>query len=151
MNMMDIFKNACDKQEAAQAVYDKATEAEKEVLRNEYKEIMDEVEKACENYGDKSIAAILWHAYENMRERGNEYIDFDMVSEDIAAELANAMKENGVKTFTYSSSWSSALNEGLIFKEMGYRVVDVVEINSGHMAWGDKKREKIPAYVFTID
>lgn len=151
MGMMDIFKKAYDRQEAAQAVYDKATETEKEVLRNEYSEMMNEVENACENSEDKRAAIQLWHAYETMRKRGNKYMDFDMVDEDRAAELAHAMKENGVKTFTYSSSWSSAVNTALIFKEMGYRVTDVVEINSGHVAWGDERAEKIPAYMFTID
>ena len=93
MGMMDIFKKAYDRQEAAQAVYDKATETEKEVLRNEYSEMMNEVENACENSEYKRAAIQLWHAYETMRERGNKYMDFDMVDEDRAAELAHAMKE----------------------------------------------------------
>ena len=84
-------------------------------------------------------------------ERGNDYIDVsECIFEKDVPAFADLFKKFGVDRFTFSSSWSSAVNVAWVFQQNGYKVVGLIEINSPYTNWETDEREKTPAYLLEL-
>lgn len=146
MNDTSIFEAVYTGIQKAKEAYDAATdEAGREAARELYKtakaplENLDNVEKC------------LWNAYETSRDCGNEYLDiYDTISDDTAKELVACMKRYGIKAFTFSSTWSSAVEIAWIFQKAGCTLAGLIEINSHHKHFMSDEYEKAHGYLFTI-
>ena len=142
MNFENIYNTI---KEAKKAFNQAKTEEEKAAAREIYHKICAEVDAAgpyaCRIFND------LLHS----RNNGNELLDInDVVWDNEAAKLIEAMKLYGIKAFTFSSGWSHAVVTAWRFQEAGAKLVGLVQIN-GSMNWDDEEHEKIPAYKFTLD
>lgn len=143
--MTNIFEETYEKVQEAKRAYDAAaTEEEKEAAREAYK-------KAGESIKSKG-EIIIWHAYEDSRDCGNEYLDFhDTIRDEEIESLVKTMKENGIRHFTFSSTWSSAVETAWLFQKNGCRLEGLVEINSQYKAAFSDEYEKAHGYLFGIE
>ena len=103
--MMNIFEEAYRGIQEAKKAYATATsEAEKDAARAIYKQATTKLDDL--NNTDQRI----WSAYETAKDCGNEYIDLnDTIRDDAVEGLVACMKEYGIGAFTFSSTWSSAV------------------------------------------
>ena len=84
--------------------------------------------KPLEELGN--TAGRLWREYEISRDNGNELLDInEVVWEKDAESLISCMREIGIGQFTFSSTWSSAVETAWLFKQNGCELEGLVEIN----------------------
>ncbi len=57
---------------------------------------------------------------------GYEHLDCENSPSNVT-EYAEVLKENGIKKFTFSSTWSEAVEEAWKFKSAGYRIEGVTK------------------------
>ena len=55
-----------------------------------------------------------------------------------------------MKTFTFSSTWSSAVETAWLFVQNGCKLEGLVQINGTCQAFMREEYERVPAYVFSI-
>ena len=83
---------------------------------------------------------------------GNEHLDISEVVWDKDVEsLINCLRENGIERFTFSSTWSSAVETAWLFQKAGCTLSGLIEINSQHKAFMSDEYEKAHGYLFSID
>lgn len=93
----------------------------------------------------------VYRLYEDAVECGNEYIDLnDAIWEKDVADLIQNLRENGVEHFTFSSTWSGAVEIAWLFTQNGCTLEGLVEINSRHTDTFTGEREKVHGYLFAI-
>jgi hypothetical protein len=87
-----------------------------------------------------------------MKRCGNEYIDLtDCYSYQDKEALIESFQTYGIDHFTFSSSWSSAVEGAWKFQEAGCKLEGVVEINGqNEIFMKDGEFEKKPAYLFSV-
>ena len=89
--------------------------------------------------------------YKDARDRENELLDFNNVIWDKDAEaLVECMRENGIKQFTFSSGWSSAVETAWLFLQHGCKLEGMTQINREENWFGSGEYEKKPAYLFSV-
>ena len=85
------------------------------------------------------------------QERGNAYIDLnDTIWDDQVPALIGNLREYGIEKFTFSSTWSSAVETAWLFTQNGCRLEGLVEINGRHKAFMSDEYEKAHGYLFSI-
>lgn len=88
----------------------------------------------------------LFWAYRNSIEAGNGEINFDDVIWDYEiGEIAATLKENGIGTFTISSTFSSLIPALAEFAKYGFQMAGLTEVNARHKDWQTGKAAVIPA------
>lgn len=138
---MEMMKTVYNKMKDLRAAYENASdEAEIESLRAQWQEQRELIGSRGEAY------AMVFDMYIYAWDKGNEYIDIDSTKRDAMEQLA-WMKECGVSKFTFSSTWSSAVEAAWAFCENGCSLEGMVEINAGMNPRDGKK----PAYLFCIN
>ena len=143
---MNIFEEIYSGIQEAKKAYEAATNtAEQDAARNLYK-------KAAEKIDDLNGAEQhIWRAYEIAKDCGNEYIDLnDTIRDDAVEELVACMKECGIEAFTFSSTWSSAVETAWHFQKAGCTLAGLLEINSQYKDLVSNEYEKMPAYLFVV-
>ena len=95
--------------------------------------------------------ATMYDLYKSARERGNEHIDISECYEyRHEAALIADFRECGIDTFTFSSSWSSAVESAWAFIQNGCSLMGMVEINAKTKNWEGDDYEKRHAYLFKV-
>ena len=146
----------------------------KNIFEEAYKEIQEAkkaynaAEEACDTEGqdaarvlyNKAAASLegltgvditIWRAYEAARDCGNEYLDLnDNISDEEVSELVTSMKDYGIEAFTFSSTWSSAVETAWLFQQAGCTLAGLVEINSQYKAFMSNEYEKAHGYLFKL-
>ena len=145
--MMNIFEEAYNKIQEAKKAYAAATnEAEQDAARALYKQVTTKLD------GLSSTEQRIWRAYETAKDCGNEYIDLNDTIRDEAVEgLVACMKEYGIEAFTFSSTWSSAVETAWLFQKAGCTLAGLLEINSQHKAFMSDEYEKAHGYLFKVN
>ncbi|MCO7136414.1 hypothetical protein [Eubacterium callanderi] len=139
----------CMEMQQLKARYDEAKEKENsagmEAARASYRKLSEKIESRGESYTK------VYRLYEDAAERGNEYIDLhDVVWDKDVEALIASLRENGIEYFTFSSTWSSAVETAWLFTENGCTLEGLVKINGQSKAFGNEEYEKIPAYLFAV-
>ena len=99
-----------------------------------------------------NAACRLFNEYEVSRDSGNDYLDIsEVVWDNEAAKLIEAMRQNGIERFTFSSGWSHAVETAWLFKEAGCTLEGLVEINSRYTGWNSDEHEKAHGYLFRVE
>ena len=81
--------------------------------------------------------------------KGNEYIDLhDCIHESSVPALIESMRKCGIKRFTYSSTWSSAVKIIWLFLHNGCTQEGMTEVHTSHIH--DDPAEMAPAFIFDI-
>ena len=147
--MKNTFEAIYQKHEEIKARF-QAAKAEKnaevmEQARAEYQRLEESIERKGVTF------ATMYDLYKSARERGNEYIDISECYEyrNEAALIAD-FRECGIDTFTFSSSWSSAVESAWAFIQNGCTLMGMVEINAKTKNWEGDDYEKRHAYLFKV-
>ena len=145
--MMNIFEEAYNKIQEAKKAYAAATnEAEQDAARALYKQATTKLD------GLSSTEQRIWSAYETAKDCGNEYIDLnDTIRDDEVEGLVACTKEYGIDAFTFSSTWSSAVETAWLFQKAGCTLAGLIEISSQHKAFMSDEYEKAHGYLFKIN
>lgn len=145
--MMNIFEEAYRGIQDAKKAYAVATrEAEQDAARAIYKQATAKLD------GLSSTEKRIWSAYETARDCGNEYLDLnDTIRDDEVENLVACIKEYGIKAFTFSSTWSSAVETAWLFQKAGCTLAGLIEINSQHKAFMSDEYEKAHGYLFILN
>lgn len=145
--MMNIFEEAYRGIQEAKRAYAAATNtAEQDAARAIYKQATAKLD------GLSSIEQRIWNAYETAKDCGNEYIDLnDTIRDDTVEGLVACMKEYGIEAFTFSSTWSSAVETAWLFQKAGCTLAGLIEINSPHKAFMSDDYEKVHGYLFKLN
>lgn len=116
-----------------------------EAARKSYQQLSERIENRGKSY------ARVYRLYEDAVERDNEYIDlYNVIWEKDVAALIQSLRENGVEHFTFSSTWSSAVEIAWLFTQNGCTLEGLVEINGPHTNAFTGEREKVHGYLFAI-
>lgn len=145
--MMNIFEEAYRGIQEAKKAYAAAnSEDEKDAARAIYKQATAKLD------GLSSTEKHIWSAYETAKDCGNEYLDLnDIIRDDEVEGLVACMKEYGIKAFTFSSTWSSAVETAWLFQKAGCTLAGLIEINSQHKAFMSDEYEKAHGYLFKLN
>ena len=145
--MMNIFEEAYKGIQEAKKAYAAATNtAEQDAARAIYKQATAKLD------GLSNIEKRIWSAYETAKDCGNEYIDLnDTIRDDEVEGLVACMKKYGIEAFTFSSTWSSAVETAWLFQKAGCTLAGLIEINSQHKAFMSDEYEKVHAYLFGLN
>ena len=145
--MMNIFEEAYRGiQEAKKAYTAAANTAEQDAARALYKQATAKLD------GLSNTEQRIWNAYETAKDCGNEYIDLnDTIRDDEVEGLVACMKKYGIEAFTFSSTWSSAVETAWLFQKAGCTLAGLIEINSQHKAFMSDEYEKVHAYLFGLN
>lgn len=144
--MKNIFEKTYTQIAELKKAYDAAKDEDgREKARAAYHDLL----KPLEELG--SAAGRLWREYETSRDNGNGLLDIsEVVWEKDAENLISCMRSIGIEQFTFSSTWSSAVETAWFFKQNGCELEGLVEIN-GSMKFFEGKREKKHAYLFRVN
>ena len=147
--MKNTFEAIYQKHEEIKARF-QAAKAEKnpeamEQARTEHQQLEEAIELKGVTF------ATMYDLYKSARERGNEHIDISECYEyrNEAALIAD-FRECGIDTFTFSSSWSSAVESAWAFIQNGCSLMGMVEINAKTKNWEGDGYEKRHAYLFKV-
>ena len=95
--------------------------------------------------------ARLYELYADARERGNDYIDLSEIYDyKDEAQLIADMREYGIEAFTFSSSWTQALESAWLFTQNGCTLEGMVEINDRCKVILSDEYEKRHALMFRV-
>ena len=141
----NIFAETYAQVQELKKAYDAAVdEAGKEKARAGYHALMEGIE------GLGAAAGRIWREYETAMENGNACLDISEVVWDKDVEsLVTCMRENGIGEFTFSSGWSSAVENAWLFTQNGCEVAGMAEVN-GSMNHFAGEREKKHGYLFRV-
>ena len=89
--------------------------------------------------------------YTSMKERGNVVVDLTDVHDYQVAEVMAVLRKFGVKKFTFSSTWSSAISAAWEIAQNGYHMEGMVQVNDQYEDILAGGRKKIPALLFAIN
>ena len=145
--MMNIFEEAYRGIQKAKKAYAAATNtSEQDAARAIYKQATAKLD------GLSSTEKRIWNAYETAKDCGNEYLDLnDTIRDDEVEGLVACMKEYGIAAFTFSSTWSSAVETAWLFQKAGCTLAGLIEINSQHKAFMSDEYEKAHGYLFKLN
>lgn len=143
------FAEEYAKELAVKAQYDEAKKAGsgegQEAARETYRRLEEQIAEKGSAY------ARIYRLYSEAQERGNRYIDLnDTIWDEQVPALIGSLREYGVERFTFSSTWSSAVETAWLFTQNGCRLEGLVEINSQHKAFMSEEYEKAHGYLFRV-
>ncbi len=96
--------------------------------------------------------SMIWRAYETSMDCGNKHIDFnEPISDETVEDLIACMRDYGIEAFTYSSTWSSAVETAWLFQKTGCTPTGLIEINSPYKAFMSDEYEKAHGYLFKLN
>lgn len=145
--MMNIFEETYKGIQEAKKAYAAATnEAQQDAARAIYNQVTAKLDSL--NSTEKRI----WSAYETAKDCGNEYLDLnDTIRNDAVEDLVACMKEYGITAFTFSSTWSSAVETAWLFQKAGCTLTGLIEINSQYKDFRSDEYEKAHGYLFKLN
>ena len=145
--MKNNFAQEYAREEAIRAAYNIAKETGNEAGIEKAKADMRSLN---EEIGEKGDAyAFVYRLYQEMKEAGNEHIDMHDTIRD-EKKMIETLRSLGVESFTFSSSWSSAVESAWLFQQNGCRLEGLIELNGTAKDWLTGEREKVHGYLFSI-
>ena len=135
--------------EAINKAYEAAGKSEEagEKARADYHVLLEEVRAEGKDYGN------LMRLYTQMKERENTYIDLDGTYED-EEHILETFRTYGIKAFTFTSGWTSALESLWKFEQAGAKSQGMIEVNgnkSYHFGDAEATVDKKHGFLLTID
>ena len=139
MNRFEEFYNR--QQELSKAYKATPTQETAEYCKTE----MDAIWKEITSKGIAFTA--IFNYYADSLSNGNKYLDIgrDVIWEKDVPAFLSVMRMEGIKQFTFSSSWSSAIEIAWRFQQHGCTLEGLTEV------YKNKEENKSPALLFTIN
>ena len=100
---------------------------------------------------EQQINSTLYWAYKSSQEAGNDRIDFKEVIWDYDIDpILEGMRENGIREFTISSTFSSLIETLAEFEKRGCHMNGLTEVNAKYTDWKTGEHARIPAIAMTL-
>lgn len=125
----NYFEQDYSKEQEIKKAFDKAYKAEDEQAMDECRRQMKQLRQ--EQAAKGKTYTMVYRLYDEMKERGNDRIDIGGSStlwDDKIPETLEALKAYGITEFTYSSTATDAINQAMIFQNLGCKLEGLVEI-----------------------
>ena len=101
---------------------------------------------------DWGINQTLFWAYRSSMEAGNDEIDFnDVIWDYDIDEIVKTLKENSIREFTISSTFSSLIPTLAEFAKHGFQMTGLTEVRAKYTDWQTSERAVIPAIRMTAE
>ncbi len=144
--MTNIFEETYQKVQESKRMYDNSTtKRQEEDARKLYHEAADKIQELGQD------ACTIYRQYEISKDSGNQRLNlYDVIWENQVENLVKIMRENGIEEFTFSSTWSSAIEIAWLFQKNGCKLESLIEINSQYKETFKEEHRKVPAYLFRV-
>ena len=96
-----------------------------------------------ETFGD------MMRLYSEMKQQGNSRLDLSGTYRK-PEEVIRIFREFGVKEFTFSSTWSSAIQTSWAFTQLGCTLKGMTEVHGTKRDFQTGEYEKVPAFLFSL-
>ena len=126
--------------DAAEKVGDAQT---MQACRDAYQELVKEVQAEGEDFGN------MMRLYSDMKKHGNSLLDLSGTYRE-PEEIIRIFRDFGVKEFTFSSTWSSAIQVSWAFTQMGCTLKGMTEVHGSKRDFQTGEYEKVPAFLFSL-
>lgn len=147
MTKMDMIERFYGQNEELERKFDAAEKARDVKIMDDcqiaYQDLLQEVQAEGEDFGD------IMRLYSDMKKHGNSRLDLSGTCRE-PEKILKTFREFGVKEFTFSSAWSSAIQVAWAFTQMGCTLQGMTEIYGSHQDFKSKEYEKIPAFLFSL-
>lgn len=142
---MNKFKYYYEQLEMLKKQYEaEETEEGKEGVRTSVRNIQNQIQEEGQTF------VRIFNQYETARDNGNKDLDLsEAIWDKDVPGIMECLKKNGIKQFTYSSTWSGAVETAWLLTENGCQLKGMQIINSTYDRFEEKQETK-PAYVFRI-
>lgn len=145
---MKNFEKEYEIYEGIKKAFDAASdEAGKDAARASYQEWAAGVDAKGKAYADT------YRMYQDAREAGNSYIDVrDSFFRITEQEFIDQLRSLGVEFFTFSATWSSAVESSWAFVQAGCTVEGMVQVFTGFTkGFGSTEPETRPAFLYKVN
>ena len=116
MTKMDMIERFYGRSEELEKKFDAAEKAgdaqTMQACRDAYQELVKEVQAEGEDFGN------MMRLYSDMKKHGNSLLDLSGAYRE-PKKILQVFREFGVKEFTFSSTWSSAIQVAWEFTQLG--------------------------------
>ncbi len=144
MDMIERFYGRNEELERTFAAAEKAGDAAAmDACQDAYQDLLQEVRAEGEAFGD------MMRLYSDMKKHGNSHLDLSGTYQE-PEKILKTFREFGVTEFTFSSSWSSAIQVVWAFTQMGCTLKGMIEIYGSGRKIMSKEYEKVPAFLFSL-
>ena len=111
----------------------------------------DAISNKCENLKEAGINGTMFWAYRESKEAGNELIDFnETIWEREVEEIVKACRDNDVKQFTISSTFSGLIKIIAEFEKYGCKLGGLTHVKARYTDIWTKERAIIPAFIMSL-
>lgn len=114
-----------------------------DACQDAYQDLLQEVRAEGEAFGD------MMRLYSDMKKHGNSHLDLSGTYRE-PEKILKTFREFGVTEFTFSSSWSSAIQVAWAFTQMGCTLKGMIEIYGSGQKFMSNEYERIPAFLFSL-
>lgn len=114
-----------------------------EACQKAHQELLEEVRAEGETFGD------MMRLYSEMKQQGNSRLDLSGTYRK-PEEVIRIFREFGVTEFTFSSTWSSAIQTSWAFTQLGCTLKGMTEVHGSNRDFKTGEYKKVPAFLFTI-
>ena len=136
--------------EELDAAYDAADKTNNEMAMEKARADYHKLEEDLLAKGDGYFR--MFERYKSARQRGNDYIDLsETIWDNQVPGLIEDFRTYGIEAFTFSSTWSSAVEIAWLFQQNGCSLAGLIEINSQYTSFRKNDYEKAPAYLFRVN
>lgn len=113
--------------------------------------LFEDLEKGIVNYKEVKFNNTLYSAYQHAKQSGNDLIDFDeVIWEQDVEDIMDFCKENDVKQFTISSTYSSLIETVALFEKNGAKLRGLTKTKSCIKDYTTGEPKMIPAFLMVI-
>ncbi|WP_302158362.1 hypothetical protein [uncultured Acidaminococcus sp.] len=114
-----------------------------EACQKAHQELLEEVRAEGETFGD------MMRLYSEMKQQGNSRLDISRTYRK-PEEIIKIFRDFGVKEFTFSSTWSSAIQVSWAFTQLGCTLKGMTEVHGTKRDFQTGEYEKVPAFLFSL-
>lgn len=105
--------------------------------------------EAAEKAGDAKTMDACQDAYQDLLQEVRSRLDLSGTYRE-PEKILKTFRDFGVTEFTFSSSWSSAIQVAWAFTQMGCTLKGMIEIYGSGRKFMSKEYEKVPAFLFSL-
>lgn len=147
MIKMEMIERFYGRNEELKKEFDAAEKAGNQKVmddcRSAYQELLKEVQAEGQDFCN------MMRLYSDMKKHGNSRLDLSGTYRE-PEKILETFREFGVKEFTFSSTWSSAIQVAWEFTQMGCTLKGMTEIYGSGRKLMSNEYEKVPAYIFSL-
>lgn len=147
MTKMEMLERFYQRHEELERKFDAAEKAgdtkAMDACQDSHQNLLQEVRVEGEAFGD------MMRLYSEMKQQGNSRLDLSGTYRK-PEEIIRIFRDFGVKEFTFSSTWSSAIQVSWAFTQLGCTLEGMIEIYGSGRKFMSNEYEKVPAFLFSI-